>query len=234
MNTKSIRLFFLMACVCSINSFSFAQKKIHPYLASAYAPNQGFKHFMSKTPWIIQLGGNVVDDDGQPFNKAFDVNNSWNVLPFPTKLAIEKECKYNWNIELAFTYNTLKAGKTINNTIYTSEGSFFSADINGKKILTKQFRIEPYLFSGFGYTMRSVSKYKDIVTLNAGVGFNIWAIDNVLGLNIQSTGKFGLTSPLLKTGSNYLQHSLGIIYKFSGNRKRLKAARVHIKKVYTS
>ncbi len=202
-------------------------------LVPCFVPLHSFKHFITKTPWIIQLGGNVVDDDGKPFNKVFDVKNTWNVPPFPTKLAIEKELNYNWNLELAFTYNNFKPGKTINNDVYTTAGTFFSVDINGKKILTKLYRIEPYLFSGFGYTLRTVSKYSNSVTLNAGFGFNIWVVDNVLGINIQGSGKFGLTSPIVKTGANYLQHSLGIIYKFSGNYKKLKAARLHIRKIYT-
>lgn len=230
---KSLKFFLTGMVVSCLFGTGYAQKKnIHPYMVPCYVPKQGFKHFITKTPWIIQLGGNVVDDDGKPFNKVFDVKNSWNLFP-SGKLSIEKEFNYNWNVELAFNYNSFKAGKTINNDVYTSSGTFFSVDLNGKKILTKVFRIEPYLFSGFGYTMRTVSKYKSTPTLNAGFGFNIWAIDNVLGFNIQGSGKFGLTSPILKTGSNYLQHSLGIIYKFSGNNKRLKAARVHIKKIYT-
>lgn len=219
-------------CVCYASGVAFAQKKnLHPYMVPSYGPKQGFKHFITKTPWILQVGGNVVDDDGKPFNKVFDAKNAWNLFP-SAKVAIEKECRYNWNIELAFTYASLKAGKTINNDVVASTGTFFAVDLNGKKILTRLFRIEPYLFSGFGYTMRTVSKYKTTATLNAGFGFNIWAIDNVLGFNIQGSGKFGLTSPLLKTGSNYLQHSAGLIWKFSGNRKRLKAARLHIKKTY--
>lgn len=219
-------LFFL--CICN---FAFAQK-IHPSLIPCFVPHQNFKHFITKTPWIIQAGGNVVDDDGKPFNKVFDVKNSWNLFP-SAKLAIEKELKYNWDIELAFTYNNFKAGKTVNGDVLKNSGTFFAIDLNGKKILTRLFRVEPYLFSGFGYTMRN-QKYPNIVTLNAGFGFNIWAIDNVLGLNIQGSGKFGLTSPIFKTGSNYLQHSVGILYKFSGNKKRLKAARAHLKKAYSN
>lgn len=219
-------------CLCYATGTAFAQKKnIHPYLIPSYGPRQSFKHFLTKTPWILQVGGNVVDDDGKPFNKVFDAKNSWNIFP-SAKVALEKECRYNWSIELALTYNSLKAGKTINNTVFTNNGAFFAVDLNGKKTLTKLFRIEPYLFSGFGYTMRTVSRYKSTATLNAGFGFNIWAIDNVLGFNIQGSGKFGLTSPLLKTGSNYLQHSAGLIWKFSGNHKRLKAARLHIKNIY--
>lgn len=227
-------LLLTLFCICYATGGVLAQNKnIHPYLVPSYGPKQGFRHFLTKTPWIIQLGGNVVDDDGKPFNKVFDAKNAWNIFP-SGKLAIEKECRYNWNVELAFTYNSLKAGKTINNDVITGNGTFFAVDLNGKKILTKLFRIEPYLFSGFGYTMRTVSKYKNTVTLNAGFGFNIWIIDNRLGANIQGSGKFGLTDPILKTGSNYLQHSAGLIFKFSsrGNSKRLKEARLHIKKTY--
>lgn len=224
---------FLLVSLLFATSGLLAQKKgIHPMLVPSYGPKQGFKYFMTKTPWLVQLGGNVVDDDGKPFNKVFDTKNSWNMFP-SVKVAVEKECRYNWNIELAFSYNSLKTGKIINNDLVTGDGSLMAIDLNGKKILTRLFRIEPYLFSGFGYTMRSTAKYKSTATLNAGLGFNIWAIDNVLGINIQGCGKFGLTSPLLKTGSNYLQHSAGLIWKISGNNKRLKAARAHLKQIYT-
>ena len=209
-----------------------AQKK-HPLLVCKYSPSQGFKHFITKTPWIIQLGGNVVDDDGKPFRQFFDVNKTWNVPPYPTKLAVEKELKYNWSIELAFTYNNFKKGKTVNNDVLKANSTFLAVDLNGKWIVTKLFRVEPYLLAGFGYTMRSPSKYPGIATFNAGFGFNIWAIDNVLGLSIQGTGKFGLLNPVLQTSSNYLQHSLGILYKFSGNHKKLMAARKNIKRIYT-
>lgn len=226
-------LHFLLVILFFITSSLFAQKKsIHPMLVPSYGAKQGFKHFMTKTPWLVQLGGNVVDDDGKPFNKVFDTKNAWNIFP-SVKVAVEKECRYNWGIELAFSYNSLKTGKTINNDLVTGDGSLMAIDLNGKKILTRLFRIEPYLFSGFGYTMRSTAKYKSTATLNAGFGFNIWAIDNVLGINIQGCGKFGLTSPLLKTGSNYLQHSAGLIWKISGNSKRLKAARAHLKQIYS-
>ncbi len=234
-SSSGFRYFSLLLaafCLCFVTGTAFAQKNgVHPYLVPSYGPSQGFKHFLTKTPWLFQLGGNVVDDDGKPFNKVFDTRNSWNIFP-SAKLAVEKECRYNWSIELAFTYNSLKAGKIINNAVFTNTGALFAVDLNGKKTLTRLYRIEPYLFSGFGYTIRTVSKYKNTATLNAGFGFTIWAVDNVLGINIQGSGKFGLSSPLLETGSNYLQHSAGLIWKFNGNRKRLQAARLHIKKTY--
>jgi hypothetical protein len=64
-----------------------------------------------------------------------------------------------------------------------------------------------------------------------GIGATVWVLDNQLGINLQGTGKFGLDAPL-KTLSNYLQHSIGVVYKFSGNNKRLKAARISLKRIY--
>lgn len=192
----------------------------------------GFRHFITKTPWRVQLGWNMVDDDGRPFNNLFDVKNTWNLPAYPTKISIEKECNRNWNVELSLSYNSYKAGKTINGDVMTSGQTFFAADVNGKYILSKKYIAEPYLLIGLGYTMRTTAIYQNAATLNAGIGCNIWLIDNLLGLNIQASGKFGLQAPVLKTGSNYLQHSIGLVYKFSGNYKRLQAARVNLKRIY--
>ena len=86
--------------------------------------------------------------------------------------------------------------------------------------------------AGLGYTQRSTVRYAQTGTFNLGIGATIWVLDNQLGINLQGTGKFGLQSPLISTGSNYLQHSIGVVYKFSGNNKRLKAARIYLKRIY--
>lgn len=230
---QQLSLFILVLFLCYGFNSALAQKgNIHPSLIPVSEPRQGFGHFMTKTPWLVQVGGNVIDDDGKPFSKVFDTRNSWNVFP-SARVAVEKECRSNWNIELGFSYNNLKAGKTLNNTIFTNDGSFMAVDLNGKKILTRLFRIEPFVFVGLGYTMRSVSGYRNTATFNAGLGFNIWIVDNRFGITAQSCGKFGLTSPIIETGSNYLQHSAGLIFKLSGNDKRLKAAKAHLKTIYT-
>lgn len=236
-STRSIGLFHLglfVTVFCLFGGALTAQKKaVHPILVPSYGPKQSFKDFITKTPWLIHVQGNVVDDDGKPFSKVFDAKNSWNLFP-SFRLAAEKECRYNWSIELAYAFNSLKTGKTLNNDVLTNGGTLMAIDLNGKKTLTRLYRIEPYLFSGFGYTMRSTAKFKNTATLNAGLGFNIWIIDNILGASIQSCGKFGLQSPLFKTGSNYLQHSAGLVWKLSGgDKERLKAAKAHLKSVYS-
>lgn len=227
---KYLRIILVCHLLFFVASGILAQRQ-HPLLVPS---NQklGFRHFITKTPWRVQLGWNMVDDDGRPFNNLLDVKNSWNLPAYPTKISIEKECNYNWNIELSLSYNSYKSGKMINGDIMTSGQTFFAADVNGKYIITKKFMAEPYVLIGLGYTMRTTAKYQNVATLNAGIGCTIWVIDNVLGINIQGSGKFGLQTPLLETGSNYLQHSIGVVYKFSGNYNRLKAARLNLKRIY--
>lgn len=190
----------------------------------------GITHFITKTPWRVTLGWNIIDDDGKPFKDVFDFQKSWNFAAYPVKLAIEKECLYNINVELALAYNNYKSGKIVNGDVIASNKSLFSVDLNAKYIVTKLFKIEPYVLVGLGYTHRSTTKYQSTETLNGGVGFTGWIIDNELGIVFQGTGKFGLVNPLFKSGANYLQHTIGVVYKFSGNRKQLKAAQHHLNK----
>lgn len=229
--TMKYRHLFLVSFLFLFASTVVLAQRKHPLLIPC-KQKLGFKHFITKTPWRVQLAWNLVDDDGKPFNNLFDVKNSWNFPPYPTKLAVEKELNNNWNLELAFAYNNYKAGKTINGEVLTADKSFFSIDINAKYILTKKYAIEPFLFAGFGYTQRATNKYNNTATFNLGLGATIWILDNQLGINLQGSGKFGLQSPLISTGSNYLQHSIGVVYKFSGNNKRLKAARIYLKRIY--
>lgn len=172
-----------------------------------------------RSPWIVGLGWNVIDDDGKPFNKLFDANKSWNVLPYPSKLSCEKDFIAGWSAEFAVNYNQLAKGKTVNGDVLTSNKTFLSADLNGKfsflnYMKTKTF-FDPYVLHGYGYTYRGISANSSVATSNIGLGFNVWVYNDMIGINVQSQAKFALTNPIIKTGANYLQHSLGIVYQFS-------------------
>ncbi|MCW3076534.1 MAG: hypothetical protein JWO32_1143 [Bacteroidetes bacterium] len=223
--------FVLLNCFLLLISFNLSAQNIHP-LFKAPQEKLGFRYFITKTPWRVQVGWHVVDDDGKPFKDLFDVKKSWNILPYPTKVSVEKECYYNWNVELAFAYNIYKGGKQINGEILTDNKSFYSIDLNGKYLLTRKYRIEPYLLIGGGYTHRATTKYTSVPTLNAGFGATIWVLDEFIGINLQATGKLGLLSPIYKSGSNYTQHSVCVLVKFSGNSRRLKAARAHLNTIF--
>lgn len=184
----------------------------------------GVKRSTLKSPWIFGLGWNVIDDDGEPFNKLVDAGKSWNVVPYPSKLSAEKIILQGWSAEAAINYNQLKSGKIINNDVIKTTQTFISFDINGKFNLmefakTKIF-FDPYVMNGFGYTYRSSSKHSSVPTANIGLGFNCWVYNNMIGINVQSQAKFALISPIIKTPANYLQHSLGIVYKFQSTASR--------------
>ncbi|MBC7696699.1 MAG: hypothetical protein H7141_14775 [Burkholderiales bacterium] len=192
----------------------------------------GFRHFITKTPWRVQLAWNLIEDDGKPFRDLFDVQKSWNFPPYPSKLSIEKDCKHNINVELAVAYSNYKSGKVVNGDLLSSNASFLSVDLNGKYIFSKNYRVEPYLLVGLGYTHRGTIRFGNAVNVNAGLGATIWLIDNLLGLNIQGSSKFGLQSGFPSSGSNYLQHSVGVVYKFSGRNIRVRPAKAHLKRIY--
>ena len=221
----------LLLCLYFLSYFQVNAQNKHPLLVPCNE-RLGFKHFITKTPWRVQLAWTMIDDDGKPFNDLLNIKNTWNFPPYPTKIAIEKECTRHWNLELALAYNNYKSGKTINGDVIAASKSAFSVDVNGKYLLTKKYRIEPYLLIGLGYTHRTTDKYQSVATLNAGIGFTSWIVDNKWGIILQGSGKFGLKAPIIKTGSNYLQHSIGVVYKFTGNGKRLKLARAHLKKLF--
>ena len=178
------------------------------------------KRFFRKTPFTFTLGGHVVDDDGKPFNNLFNAKSSWNFLPYPTRLAVDGYYKKGWSFQLEFAYTQLKTGKVINSEVLSKTGTFFSADANVKYDLNELIGntnwFDPYVIGGYGYTMRSVAKNPNSPTANIGIGFNIWIWQN-LGFNVQSIAKFSM----LQGTSNYLQHSVGITYRFEygmGNR----------------
>ena len=174
---------------------------------------------LKPTPWIVGLGGNVIDDDGKPFQGLFDAKKSWNIQPYPTRATIEKTLMYGWSAEFAFNYNRIKTGKIINGDQRTVPGNYFCFDLSGKFNFNEFFKektwFDVYLIHGYGYTYRDAVNYKNVMTANVGFGADAWVYDDMLGINIQTQAKFGLNSPFIKTGANYLQHSLSIIYRFN-------------------
>ncbi len=209
-------LFFTLCLAFSMNGFS-QKKKDYPFWKNV-------KRSTIKAPWIVGLGWNVIDDDGRAFKKWFDANKAWNVVPFPSKLSCEKALIQGWSVELAVNYNQLKNGKLINGDIIKTNKTFISADINGKfsfsDFMKKKTFFDPYLLHGYGYTWRDGSTHSSVATANIGLGFNCWVYNDMIGINVQSQAKFALVSPFIKTSSNYLQHSLGIVYKFQTGYSR--------------
>lgn len=173
--------------------------------------------------WKVTLQTNFMDTN---FDKENPVNTeNWSMLPFPSKIAIERHIIDNLGFEASFSMNKIEKDKNVNGLITNDELNFFSIDGMFKYSLGGLFNIpivDPYLGVGMGY-MELDSNSK--TTFNYGGGLNLWLADtglfkdyvytrdrivNRLGLNLEIVGKKNLdTGP----GSN-LQLSAGVFFVF--------------------
>jgi hypothetical protein len=167
--------------------------------------------------WAVGLGWNFVEDDGRMFCQPFDVNQSWNGLPYPTRLTVDRYFKYGLSAEFAGAYMEYKAGKLIQDSTNRS-GMFLSFDLNCRYSfynLIASTVIDPYASLGFGYTQRNAMDKTGTFTGNVAFGVNFWVWKG-LGINLQTSGKYGLAGD---PNNSYAQHSIGLIYKFQGSDK---------------
>ena len=204
----SVLFLFLLSLTTNVNAQGSGKK------------TSALSSFFKNTPWTFTLGGHVVDDDGNPFSNLFNVGKTWNFLPYPTRLAIDGYYKKGWSFQSEFSFTQYKSGKTIQNVEINATQIFFSADAHVKYDLNELFGdthwFDPYVAAGYGYNFRTVAKNPNSASANAGLGFNVWFYQN-LGFNAQTIAKFSM----IEGTSNYLHHSLGIVYRFEygmGNR----------------
>lgn len=170
--------------------------------------------------WAFGLGWNFVEDDGRGFCQPFDVNQSWNGLPYPTRLTVDKYLKYGLSAEFAGAYNNYKLGKLINDTT-NREGMFLSFDLNCKYSFYNMMGgtvLDPYASLGFGLTQRNAMADRYCLTGNVAFGINFWLWKG-LGINLQTSGKIAVTGEFFGPG-NYAQHSVGLVYKIQGGNGR--------------
>ena len=166
--------------------------------------------------WSIGFGVNTVDirtphDFGQ-FLKDWGGPSDLNVLPAITKLSVARYIGAGFSAEVDGSLNKIKKGF---NGVSQDE-SFWNANLQAKYALRRLFTTEsgwfdPYLKLGGGYTSyKSEYAEKDGgVKLLAGGGINFWFSDH-LGLNVQT----GYNHGFQKDGTDYFQHSAGIVIKF--------------------
>lgn len=185
-------------------------------LQSAFAqPYQTIKVYRPYK-WMFGVHLNVIEDDGYKFERMFDVNNSWNVLPYPTRLTLDRYFKYGWSMEFAASYASYTDNRLINDTLGVT-GTNFSFDVNGKYSLYNLYApkarwFEPYFTFGVGYTYRDVTVDPHVPTVNLGGGVNFWILYR-LGIQISSQAKFAVYPTVWETHGNYLQHTVGIVYR---------------------
>jgi hypothetical protein len=215
---------FGMTCVvryCYILLFVVSGLTIRQLNAQGLGQNKSkLIRKIQKTTWQGGISMTAIDDDGKAFKDFLKVGDSWNYLYFPSKLEFEGYRLNGFTIGGTFTYSKLQKGKPIgsNNEPRPNNVRLFSLDMFGK-LYPRELKGElknpsEYVIAGFGITYRTLSGSQIAFTANLGFGLNYW-LSRDFGLNIQSIAKFAVNSAASK---NYLQHSLGVIYRFNVTR----------------
>lgn len=161
------------------------------------------------------MSGMVIDDDARAFKDLFDVENTWSYLYFPTRVSLEGYRRKGISLGADLAYGQLKKGKSQGDLLRSSTVHLITTDFHAGFFI-REFRkglcaFSPYFPVGVGYTFRTVDGRKHAVTLNTGIGLNLW-LHSGFGIQLQSVAKFSVNGA---TGRNYLQHTLGMAYCFS-------------------
>jgi outer membrane protein OmpA-like peptidoglycan-associated protein len=207
-----------MAVISTYNIINKSKMKKYTVLLAFAAFHLGFSQEMQLTSkdsivqssWMIGLGMNVVADPGTMFDGLLEVEDNWNVVPYPSRISIGRYFKNGLGVEAIGTYNQYKQGKNVDGTInpetkdYMGLDTRLSYDLN--KLVGQTGWFDPYVGVGLGYTdANDVGRG----TYNAVIGFRTWFTDRI-GLDFSSSGKWGMGS----TATNHLQHAAGLVYQF--------------------
>lgn len=126
-------------------------------------------------------------------------------------------------MEPATSFSMLKGTRIINGVVGTP-GNMIAVDLHAKYAFyylyaPKAKWFDPYVTLGAGYTYRTnAPKITHAPSLNFGIGFNFWLVQS-FGIQLGSTGKFGLTPRIWKTSANYFNHTVGVVYRFDIAKK---------------
>lgn len=190
-----------------------------------------------KNPYRFMFGlsWSVIDDDGNAFGNLFNYQDSWNYLPFPTRLSLDKYFRKGWSFEGMAAYNTYTTSKIINDTTGVS-GIFVSGDFHMKYSFNRFMPssakwFDPYLSGGLGVTYRSARENPLNPNLNLGFGMNFW-LNQHWGLQLQTVGKLALVSDIYTSDADYIQHSAGIVYRIQPLKRPFKQGKAKYKWVH--
>ncbi|MES2590507.1 MAG: hypothetical protein V4608_01395 [Bacteroidota bacterium] len=171
--------------------------------------------YLTKTPWIIQVGPDVVNDNNTRL-KEFKLYDNRNFYPIHT--SAEKRLKA---LKGKLGLQVVLSSETIN------KHYFWSSDLNVKyNVLTNSIgdtkMFDPYVFLGLGHTYRdfphgqyTATGKDNSMNLNVGLGANLWVFKNA-GIYLQAVPKWVLFKKQWE-GSNYIQFSAGIAFKIGNS-----------------
>jgi outer membrane protein OmpA-like peptidoglycan-associated protein len=169
--------------------------------------------------WIVGVGINIVDDSATPFGwDVIKIEETWNMVPYPSRLSLGRFFGNGLGIEAIGTYNRYKQGKLVDGQINNALREYFALD--GKisydlnKLVGETAWFDPYIHAGGGYS--SIGGLGRM-TFNTGFGFNTWFSDK-WGLNLNTMGKWGIKEGATKQ----LQHSAAVVYRFGVEKELTK------------
>jgi len=175
--------------------------------------------------WMFGVSWNVVDDDGNAFGNLFDYNGSWNYLYYPSRLTVDRYLRKGWSLEGMAAYNQYTSKKLINDTTGVS-GMFISGDFHVKYSFYRFFEpkkwFDPYISAGLGFTYREVMEIPVNPNVNVAFGANFWFARS-WGVQLQTMGKLGLVPDIYNSNTDYLQHTIGIVYKHQPSKRPHKS-----------
>lgn len=161
--------------------------------------------------WLVSLGTNIVDDSGDEFGNLLDIEEGWNMVPFPSRISVGRYFKNGLGLEAIGTYNKYKEGKIVDNVVNPEDVDYLGLDFRVSydlnMILGETGFFDPYIGIGAGYTD---ANNQGRGTYNAVVGFRTWFSDH-WGLDFNSSGKWTMNT---ENSSNHIQHALGVAYRF--------------------
>ncbi|SNY99613.1 OmpA family protein [Flagellimonas pacifica] len=162
--------------------------------------------------WMITLGTNIVDDSGDEFGKLLDIEDGWNMVPFPSRLSVGRYFKNGLGLEAIGSYNRYKEGKIVDNITNPQDVDYLALDFRVSydlnMILGETGFFDPYVGIGAGYTD---ANNQGRGTYNAVVGFRTWFSDH-WGLDFNSTGKWAMDTG---NATNHIQHAVAVAYRFN-------------------
>ena len=213
---KTFRAFKVILLINIFCSFSlFSQDTIPVKVDSLVTLTK--KDSVITSYWLAGVGANIVDDAGDLFKNSFDIENRWNIAPYPSRISVGKYFKSGLGVELIISHNTYKGTKVVDGIDLEGNEPYWAADIRGSYNLNKLVGdmgwFDPYIHAGLGYADAATQTRG---TMNAGFGFRTWFSEK-WGLDLNTTGKWTMN---LENSTNHIQHAAGVVYRF-GIKKEL-------------
>jgi OmpA-OmpF porin, OOP family len=172
--------------------------------------------------WIVGLGFNFVNDNPEIFNRFWFIEERWNAPYFPSRLSLERNLKYGMALGGNLSYNQYRPGKLVQGSILQSGGHLIMIDVYFKYRFNMNYKrvewFDPYVAIGTGYTARLHPWYQNAIHLSGAVGSNFW-LSKTIGVQLETSVKFGLGAQFPAERTNYSQHSISLLYRIYPSKK---------------